>query len=65
MRQTEFSIDELRKGGWRAKATMARTSIAHRAVTELGLSAAEVARKLGVTTSTITRAVARYENRIK
>jgi putative transposase len=53
--------DEVKHGGRRAKATSVRALIAYRAVTALGLSAAEAARHLGVTTSTITRTVARQE----
>jgi transposase len=53
--------EELRSGGRRPRVTLTRASIAYRAVTELGLSAAEAARHLGVTTSTVTRAVERVE----
>jgi REP element-mobilizing transposase RayT len=56
--------EELKNGGRRAKVSAARGSIAYRAVTEIGLSAAEAARHLGVTTSTVTRAVERFEKGI-
>ncbi len=51
----------LRSGGRRRKVTQARGAIAYRATTELGLSGADIARCLGVTTSSITRAVERTE----
>jgi Trp operon repressor len=63
--QRELSSQELRNGGRRPKATAARMFIAYRALAELGPSAAEAARRLGVAASTITRAVAKNENGIK
>ena len=57
----QVTEEEVRSGGRRPRVTLTRASIAYRAVTELGLSAAEAARHLGVTTSTVTRAVERVE----
>jgi putative transposase len=59
------SLNELQGGGRRKKVSDARATIAYRATTELGLSGAEIARHLGVTTSSITRAVERMEREWK
>ena len=58
----QISRKELESGGRRAKVSLARAKIARRGVEELGLSAAEIARHMGVATSSITRAIARIEN---
>ena len=55
------SGDELRGGSRRRKVTTVRARIAKRGVEELGLSMAEIARHVGVTTSSIVKAVARLE----
>lgn len=48
---------ELEAGSRRLKVSQTRAQIARRGMEELGLSAAEIARHLGVATSSITRAV--------
>jgi REP element-mobilizing transposase RayT len=53
---------ELINGSRRSLLSDVRAVIAHRCVEEVGVSAAEIARHLGVTTSSITRAIARVED---
>jgi putative transposase len=53
------SARELTHGSRRSLVSGVRAVISNRCVEEMGLSAAEIARQLGVTTSSITRAVAR------
>jgi REP element-mobilizing transposase RayT len=53
--------NELKGGSRRRKVSTVRARIAKRGVEELGLSLAEIARQVGVTTSSIARAVARLE----
>ena len=55
---------EVQNGGRRAKASEARAVIAYRATAEFGLPAAEIARRLGVTTASITRAVRKAEGKV-
>ena len=55
------SGSELRGGSRRRKVSVVRARIAKRGVDELGLSMAEIARHVGVTTSSIAKAVARSE----
>jgi len=55
------SPEELQRGGRRARVSKARAAIAYRSKEELGLSGAEIARHLGVNTSSISRAIARVE----
>ena len=55
------SPNELKGGSRRRKASALRGAIAKRAVDELGLSMAEIARHVGVTTSSIAKAVARLK----
>jgi hypothetical protein len=55
------SANELKGGSRRRKVSTVRARIAKRGVDELGLSMAEIARHVGVTTSSIARAVARLE----
>ena len=55
------SPNELKGGSRRRKVSALRATIAKRGVDELGLSMAEVARHVGVTTSSIAKAVARLE----
>jgi putative transposase len=52
-----ISDRELRNGSRRHVVSVTRTRIAWRGVEELGLTSAEIARHLGVCTSTITRAI--------
>jgi hypothetical protein len=61
----EVSERELVKGGRRSMVSDVRAIIAHRCVEEVGVSAAEIARHLGVTTSSITRAIAKGEEQRK
>ena len=56
---------EVKNGGRRWKASEARAAIAYRATTELGLPAAEIARLLGVTVPSITKAVAKVERALR
>ncbi len=53
--------NELKHGGRRRKVSQVRDAVALRSTIELGLSFAEIARHLGVSTSTISRAVERTE----
>jgi putative transposase len=64
-RRSRIDPREVRKGGRRTKASEARTAIAYRATTEFGLPAAEIARHLGVTTASITRAVQKAARKIR
>jgi REP element-mobilizing transposase RayT len=57
----QVSPKELKGGSRRNKVSQTRALIAYRSIEELGLSTAEIARHLGVATSTITRAIARGE----
>lgn len=57
----QISRKEIEGGSRRAKASKARAVIARRCVEDIGLSAAEIARELGVNTSSITRALTRVE----
>ncbi len=54
-----ISHKELGNGSKRKTVSKARANIARRGVEELGLTSAEIARHLGVCTSTITRAIER------
>jgi hypothetical protein len=56
-RKGQVNRMELESGSRRSKVSQARAQIARRGMKELGLSAAEIARHLGVATSSITRAV--------
>ena len=56
---------EVRSGGRRTKASEARAAIAYRATTEFGLPAAEIARHLGVTAASITRAVQKVDRKAR
>ncbi len=57
----QISKNELTGGGRRRKVSALRALIAKRSLDELGLSMAEIARHVGVTTSSIAKAVARFE----
>jgi hypothetical protein len=56
-----ISEKELKNGSKRMRVRTVREKIARRGVEELGLTSAEIARNLGVCTSTITRAIVRTE----
>ena len=62
-KKEDVSPRELQNGSRRAKVSHVRSLIAYRAVRELGLPAAEIARNLGVNTSSITRAIAKMEGK--
>jgi hypothetical protein len=55
---------ELKAGGKRSSVSAARASIAYRCREELGASAAEIARHLGVNTSCIVRAIDRELSKV-
>jgi hypothetical protein len=57
----QISWKELESGSRRSKVSQTRGQIAHRGMEEIGLSAAEIARHLGIATSSITRAIAKME----
>jgi putative transposase len=59
-----ISDKELRNGSKRMIVSKTREKIARRGIEELGLSSAEIARHLGVCTSTITRAMVRSERAV-
>ncbi len=59
--KSKISRQELQHGSRRMAVSAARRRIAYRCQEELGLSAAEIARHLGVNTSSITRAIGRIE----
>ena len=61
--KTGITPDELAAGSRRGPIPALRASLARELVTRLGLSLAEVARRLGVTTSAISRAVRRPEGK--
>jgi hypothetical protein len=60
-RKRKVSEEELRKGSRRSRVSEARAAIAHRSKEELVISGAEIARYLGVNTSSITRTLARMD----
>ncbi len=60
-RKQSISLPELKGGSKRRKVSNTRAAIALRSREELGLSAAEIARHVGVNTSSITRAIERAE----
>jgi hypothetical protein len=62
-RQRGISLQELTGGSKRRVVSEARAVIALRSRNELGLSSAEIARHVGVNTSSITRAIERAERR--
>ena len=57
----KVSEQELRKGSRRAQVSEVRAAIAYRSKEELGISGAEIARHLGVNTSSINRVLARMD----
>lgn len=60
-KEANISTTELVSGGRRRKVSALRARIAKRGVDELGLSLAEIARHVGVNTSSVAKAVARIE----
>jgi REP element-mobilizing transposase RayT len=64
-RKRKISEEELRKGSRRSRVSEARSAIAYRSKEELGISGAEIARYLGVNTSSINRALARLDESIQ
>jgi hypothetical protein len=60
-KKEKISTTELVSGGRRRKISALRTIIAKRGVDELGLSLAEIARHVGVNTSSVAKAIARME----
>jgi len=60
-RKEETSTKELMSGSRRRKVTALRAKIAKRGLDELGLALAELARHLGVNTSSIAKAIGRAE----
>jgi putative transposase len=60
-RKGRLSPNELKGGGRRRKISLLRAKIAKRGLDELGLSLAEIARHVGVTKSSIRKAVVRLE----
>jgi len=57
-KRNKVGAEEIRRGNRRRKASEARMTIARRSRNELGLSGTEIARHLGVNTSSINRALA-------
>lgn len=57
------NINELQGGSRRKTVSDMRANIVRRSLDELGLSMAEIARHLGVNTSSITRTIAKMEKR--
>ena len=60
-KKERISPNELKGGGRRRMVSALRATIAKRGLDELGLSMAEIARHVGVTTSSIAKAVARLQ----
>jgi REP-associated tyrosine transposase len=61
--RNRVSQKELQGGSRRKTVSTMRASIARRSLDELGLSMAEIARHVGVNTSSITRTIAKLEKR--
>ena len=61
-KRSKVSAEELKKGNRRRTVSETRLTIARRSRSELGLSGAEIARHLGVNTSSINRALTREED---
>lgn len=65
IKKSQISVNELKAGSRRKVVSETRAKIAGRAVEELGLSCAEIARHLGVCTSSISRIVAKAAERVR
>ena len=63
-RKRKVSEEELMKRSRRSRVNEARAAIAYRSKEELGISGAEIARYLGVNTSSINRTLARMDELI-
>jgi AraC-like DNA-binding protein len=63
-RQAQLGLEELRMGSRRRRIAAVRAHLAVHLVTQLGLSLADTARQLGVSTSGIAKALARAERAI-
>ena len=61
--KSRVSLPELQGGSRRKAVSDMRANIARRSLDELGLSMAEIARHLGVNTSSITRTISKMEKR--
>jgi len=61
--RNRVSLKELQGGSRRKAVSAMRAQIARRSLDELGLSMAEIARHVGVNTSSITRTIAKLEKR--
>jgi putative transposase len=61
--KNQVSLTELQAGSRRKTVSDMRAKIAKRSLDELGLSMAEIARHVGVNTSSITRTIAKIEKR--
>jgi len=64
-RVSQISMQELKSGSKRRKVCALRVQIARRGLEELGLSMAEIARSVGVSTSGIARAVKRVDEEVQ
>jgi putative transposase len=62
--KSQVSLTELQGGSRRKTVSDMRAKIARRSLDELGLSMAEIARHLGVNTSSITRTISRFERSV-
>lgn len=62
-KKEHISVNELKGGGRRRKVSILRATIAKRGLDELGLSMAEIARHVGVTTSSIVKMIKRLETK--
>lgn len=62
MQEEQNKPEELMRGSRRRRVSEARAAIALRSSKERGLSVAEIARNLGVNTSSINRAIACAED---
>ncbi len=65
MQKEKVSEQELERESRRAFVSEARAAIAYRSKEELGISGAEIARHLGVNTSSINRALAKMDEFIR
>jgi transposase-like protein len=64
-RNWKVSEEEARKGSRRSRVSEARAAIAYRRKEELGISVTDIARYLGVNTSSINRTLARFDESIE